>query len=187
MAKNEITKQGEEIVKSKRQSPNGNGSPTFGENGLTFKDDDEKKAYIQKTLTDCFEIYVMPKVNTDEELVERLDWYFRRCAERGIKPNIEEMCMATGYVRATVWDWETGRRQGFTSATADIVKKAKEFMANFDAKMVNDGKLNPVTYIFRSKNYYGMKDQQEYVLTPNAPLGSENPDAAVKLLGDLPE
>jgi hypothetical protein len=36
---------------------------------------------------------------------------------------------------------------------------------------VAEGKLNPVTYIFRSKNYYGMKDQQEHVITPNNPLG----------------
>jgi len=187
MANNEISKQGEEIVKSKRQSPNGNGSPTFGENGLTFKDDEEKRAFTQKALMECLEVYKMPKVMSDEELVDRIDWYFKRCAERGIKPTVEELCMATGYTRNTIWEWEKGTSGGIGLNCGDIVKKAKGFMANFDAKMVNEGKLNPVTYIFRSKNYYGMKDQQEYVLTPNAPLGSENPDAAQQLIGELPE
>ena len=181
--KADIVKQGEQIVK--RKSKNGNGSLTFGDNGMQFKDDEEKKAYIQKTLSECLEIYNMPPVQSDKELVERWGWYFRRCAERGIKPNIEEMCMATGYVRSTIWDWETGRRQGFTSHTADVVKKAKEFMANFDAKMVNEGKLNPVTYIFRSKNYYGMKDQQEYVLTPNT-NGNDDPATLVQAAKMLP-
>lgn len=35
-----------------------------------------------------------------------------------------------------------------------------------------DGKVNPVTGIFWQKNYDGMKDQQEVVVTPNQnPLG----------------
>ena len=39
--------------------------------------------------------------------------------------------------------------------------------------MVTEGKINPVVYIFRAKNYFGMRDQQEYVLTPNTPLGED--------------
>lgn len=43
--------------------------------------------------------------------------------------------------------------------------------------MATEGKINPVTYIFRAKNYFGMRDQQEYVLTPNNPLGdTSNPN-----------
>jgi hypothetical protein len=52
-----------------------------------------------------------------------------------------------------------------------MIKKAKDLIAAYDANLVAEGKLNPVTYIFRSKNYYGMKDQQEHVITPNNPLG----------------
>ena len=33
--------------------------------------------------------------------------------------------------------------------------------------------MNPVAYIFRAKNYYGMTDQQELVLTPNERKVSE--------------
>ena len=32
-------------------------------------------------------------------------------------------------------------------------------------------KIPETTYIFRSKNFYGMKDVQDLVLTPNHPLG----------------
>lgn len=40
-----------------------------------------------------------------------------------------------------------------------------------------NGKLNPVTGIFWQKNFDGMKDTQEVVLTPNNPLGeSVNPE-----------
>ena len=33
-----------------------------------------------------------------------------------------------------------------------------------------DGKVNPANWIFIGKNAYGMKDQQEVVLTPNQPI-----------------
>ena len=50
-------------------------------------------------------------------------------------------------------------------------------MASFDAEMATEGKINPVTYIFRAKNYFGMADKQEMVLTPNNPLGDNtDPD-----------
>jgi len=39
---------------------------------------------------------------------------------------------------------------------------------------MEDGKINPVTGIFWQKNYDGLRDQQEVVLTPNqSPLGEQ--------------
>ena len=55
--------------------------------------------------------------------------------------------------------------------------------------MVTEGKINPVVYIFRAKNFFGMKDQQEHVITPNNPLGdTTNPEElAQKYKAALPE
>jgi hypothetical protein len=75
--------------------------------------------------------------------------------------------MSTGYAQSTIWDWENGRRQGFSNSTAEIIKKAKDVLKTFDAKLVISGKLNFLAYCFRAKNYYGMVDKQEMVLTPN--------------------
>lgn len=77
--------------------------------------------------------------------------------------------MSTGYAISTVKDWESGRHKGFSPETASIIKKAKGFMQTFDAKLVVSGKLNFLAYCFRAKNYYGMVDKQEMVLTPNQP------------------
>ena len=38
---------------------------------------------------------------------------------------------------------------------------------------MQDGKVNPVTGIFWQKNYDGMRDQTETVLTAHTPLGAE--------------
>lgn len=97
----------------------------------------------------------------------RLNDYFDRCARTGQVPTVEEMALSTGYADTSLWDIETGRRKGFSEATAEIIKKAKSFLKTFDAKLVVSGKLNFLAYCFRAKNYYGMSDKTEYVLTPS--------------------
>lgn len=141
-------------------------SPVVGsEAGLMFEDDDEKRAFTRKIILESLEYWEVPRVQTNEEAIERTKDYFLRCADRGIKPTVEEYALSLGITRATLWDWESNRHKG--PIDSDVIKRAKEFMANFDAKAVMEGKLNPVTYIFRSKNYYGLKDQQDVVVTPN--------------------
>lgn len=143
-----------------------NNSPVIGKNaGELFENEDEKKAFNSKALSESMEYFNVPIVRSTDEFIDRAEDYFSRCIQRGIKPTWEEFALAMGTTRATLWDWETGRR---ATVDADAIKKIKEIMASFDAKSVSEGKLNPVTYIFRSKNFYGMKDQQEHILTPNA-------------------
>ena len=128
---------------------------------------DEDRALVRKLLDEVLVEYRKPKVKSDEELAERLHDYFVRCAESGQIPTVEEMCMSTGYSYSTCYDWEVGRNKGFSSETSNIIKKAKEMLKTFDAKLVISGKLNFLAYCFRAKNYYGMVDKQEMVVTPN--------------------
>ena len=44
-------------------------------------------------------------------------------------------------------------------------------MSDFDANLLINGKMNPVAYIFRAKNYYGMKDQTESIVKHENNLG----------------
>ncbi len=173
-----------EIVK--RQS-NGKNSPVIGNNGYDIQNE-EGQSLVGKILRETLEAYRMTPVQSDSELIARLDEYFERCASRDIKPTVEEMCLFTGYSIKTIWAWETENRGGFTTRTVDIIKKAKGYLATFDARLLIEGKLNPVSYIFRAKNYYGMKDVQDVVLTPNNPLGSDSDPATLKrAIEALPE
>ena len=126
-----------------------------------------------KAMTEALRAYRQPKVHSDEELIERLDGYFTYCAENDVVPTVEEMAAYTGYAIQTVWDWENGKSRGFSPQTSEIIKKAKDILKIFDAKMVLAGKIPFLAYCFRSKNYYGMKDQQEIVVAPQNPLGDE--------------
>lgn len=128
----------------------------------------------------------MPKVQSDEECEERIEYFFEKCAQNGERPTVEKMCLALGTYRDQVWDWENGR--GCSAARRDVIKRAKAVLAAYDAGLAITGKINPVPYIFRAKNFYGMKDEQEVVLTPNNPLGgAQDENEIAKKYAALPE
>ena len=135
-----------------------------------LEQDDDKREFIGKALHNILAVsraFEEP-VKTDEELCDRLNWFFDTCRETNQLPTVEKMCLAIGYDRTTVFDWISGRCGcGISSVAPDIIKKAKNLIASLDAELAQEGKIQPVVYMFRAKNYYGMKDQQDVVLTPN--------------------
>lgn len=139
--------------------------------------DKEKKELARTVGNNVLTFYKMgmDRVKTATELQDRIVDFFEACAETGQFPSVEKMCLAIGYDRRTVWDWEVERHCGLvqdsTLSVSDIVKRAKEFLASYDAEAAMSGKLNPVLYIFRSKNYYGLQDKQEITIEPKQPLG----------------
>ena len=110
-----------------------------------------------------------PKIQSDEECAERLNEFFSHWAETGEIPTVEKMCLALGYTRMAVWYWEQGS-QG--KARKEMIEMAKEILASIDAELVSRGKIPQITYIFRAKNFFGLSDKTEVVLTPNNPLES---------------
>ena len=134
-----------------------------------IEQDDEKRAFMAKCIENnlaFFNVGLKP-VKTDEELCERLDFFFTTCAQTQQLPTVEKMANCLGYHRSTLSDWELGKTRGLGDSTKDIIKKAKQILASMDAELAAEGKIQPVIYLFRSKNFYGMSDQQELVVTPN--------------------
>ena len=134
-----------------------------------LEQDDDKRVFIGKALNNILAVSKAfdepPK--TEDELCDRLNWFFHTCQETNQLPTVEKMCLALSMPSSTVFDWETGRTRGLGPATSDILKKAKNIIQSLDAELAQEGKIQPVVYMFRAKNYYGMKDQQDVVLTPN--------------------
>lgn len=156
----------------------------------TIEQDDEKRAFMAKCIENNLEFFnvgLSPVIN-DEQLCERLNWFFSKCAETQQLPTVEKMANCCGYHRQTLFDWETGKKGGFSPATGEIIHKAKQILAGIDAELAQEGKIQPVVYLFRSKNFYGMKDQQDVVVTPNTG-GIERVDAATieAKYAELPE
>lgn len=153
----DLMEAGEQVVKKR-------GSKSASIEKTTTASRDEIKEILKNSLY----WYKREIVKSDEECAERLNEYFARLAETGEIPTVEKMCLALGTVRQTVYDWEQGTQGNVRSV---MIKKAKEILASLDAELVSRGKIPQITYIFRAKNFFGMQDKQEYVLTPNNPLG----------------
>lgn len=92
------------------------------------------------------------------------------------------LAIALDYDRRSLFEIARG---SFRPDFVDIVKKAKDMIANYDATFAQNGKQNSAVYIFRSKNFYGMKDVQqiEAAVTPNGDV----PTNGEYLIATLPE
>lgn len=151
----------QEVAVKKRRSK---GKVPQSRAGLITSEED--RLFVKKLLQEVNEAYQKQPVTSDRELIERWNEYFETCAQRGQIPTVEEMCLWSGYSIQHVCNWENGREKGFSPLTMNIVKKAKGYLASFDAKLVISGKMNFLAYCFRAKNYYGLQDKVEHVLTP---------------------
>ena len=108
-----------------------------------------QKAYI---------LFNRPHATNDDELCDSLNWYFTEYLPKtGAFPTIEGLSLACGVDRKTFEAWARGEYQSST-ARQGIAQKAVGVLAELDAQLVQSGKIPQVTYIFRSKNFYGMQD-----------------------------
>ncbi len=169
--KNEVgltQEQAETVVKKTR------GGKTISVEHNNTATNEEMKAYIKSVMR----WRKRSMVKTDEECAERLDEFFQTIAETGELPTVEKMCLALGVSRITVWSWEQGK--GCSPERANMIKMAKQMLAALDAELVQHNKIPQVTYIFRSKNFYGMRDQTDVVVSPANPLGEQKTQAQLE-------
>lgn len=106
------TKKPTAIAKAKDNRPEtGRGGKRNFPQSLPDLSSDEDRALVSRLLTEALVEYRQPRVKSDEELTERINDYFARCAETGQTPTVEELYMTTGYSISTVKDWLSGRRK----------------------------------------------------------------------------
>lgn len=122
-----------------------------------FEIDPTKTSTLLKNI---MTISSMPKCYNEDEFVTRFNDYFNFCIEQEVKPTVESFALAFGITTQTVRAWESGEYGDFKR---ELVRRGKTIMQAFLTNAVMEGKVNPVTYIFYSKNYYGMVDKVEHV------------------------
>lgn len=110
-----------------------------------------------------------PKVKDDEDCRERIIAFFEHYKQGGGVPTVEKLSLALGTCPQTLWDWEVRRTKG--GERSELIKAAKLCISAIDAEMALLGYIDKVVYIFRAKNYYGMKDTQDVVIQAKDPLG----------------
>lgn len=142
----------------------------------TIETDEDKRAVMAKITRNNLEFFKMGTenpVDSNEKLCERINQFFETCAATQQLPTVEKLALAIGVVAQTLRDWEHRKEGAYsksywvTEETSLIIKKAKQMIASMDAELALEGKIQAIVYIFRAKNFYGMKDQQDLVVTPN--------------------
>nr|DAH99788.1 MAG TPA: Terminase small subunit [Caudoviricetes sp.] len=117
--------------------------------------------------------------NDVEEMERRFARYLELCAQWDMKVGNQAAYAAIGIDKDDAYEW-SNRNLGNPARTA-FIKKVQKVCAMYREGLMEDGKVNPVTGIFWQKNYDGMKDQQEVVLTPNtSPLGEQKDAEALR-------
>jgi hypothetical protein len=122
------------------------------------------------------------KPKTQEEMQDRITEYFTLCQEAQLNPTVEGLALAVNYDRRSLFDISNGR---FNLPFADIIKNAKDFIANYDAILAASNKMNSAVYCFRSKNFYGMKDTVQVEAVSNQ--SGDVPNQTGGILETLPE
>lgn len=125
---------------------------------------------------------IQGKPKTQEEMKERITEYFALCQEAGLNPTVEGLALATDYDRRSIFEIGKGT---FNQPFMDIIKKAKDFIANYDAILAASNKMNAAVYCFRSKNFYGMKDSVQVEAISNQ--SGDIPNQTGGILEELPE
>lgn len=123
----------------------------------------------------------------DEKCAQRIAEFFEICTNEDITPTYELLGIYLGISRHTLNDWEQKRYKCITDLRAEMIHRAKETLAAYDAQLVVAGLMKETTYIFRSKNYYGMRDQVENVQIKQSDdviKSLEQIKAEMKLLSD---
>ena len=135
----------------------------LGDRNNNPKRENLPKDAVKKALGSALYWYKREVPETEEEFAERLNEFFQHCEEANEIPTIEKMALALGSYRQKVWEWEVQETKG--RLVSDMLKKAKSIISTMDAELAMTGKIQPVVYIFRSKNFYGMRDQVDISAT----------------------
>ena len=137
----------------------------------------EGREISRTVMTEIMTEFNQPKVMSDNQLRQRLNAYLTRCVKTGQYPTVEEGLLSTGYSKNMMLAIARGKTRGkyFSPEAAEIINKFLDIVAAFDAKMVMEGKLPQIPYIYRSKNFYGMSDKTEVV------VGVKEPEQAVDM------
>lgn len=103
-------------------------------------------------------------ISDPKQVENRIKEYFEYCAENDRKPNIKGLGNWLGVNSETVMNWRKGIYRNETHL--GLIRKAVDLLEEMWWDYGNNGKVNPASWIFIGKNAFGMRDQQEVVITP---------------------
>lgn len=133
--------------------------------------DEEDKKVIGMIAAKYFGDLPSVDMNNPIEVQQRLDFFFDACIEARISPVVEWIALVLGIEWVSLKQIMTGKRRDDSLQQKYILKLILQ-MQSMWAYNGMYGQENPAEWIFRAKNYFGMRDNVEVtVAPPEQPLG----------------
>lgn len=108
---------------------------------------------------------------TVTELTQRIDDYFRFCADHQMRPGIEQLALCLGVSRQMYWRWCAGEKG---AEWQRICCQARQVVLAFLESASLSGHLNPATGIFLLKNWANYTDSVAITAIPEKELPTLN-------------
>ena len=140
-----------------------------------------EKGVCSDTVTCLRELSAKGRPTNTGELKERIDEYFKFCADKDFRPGIESLCLSLGITRVTLWNW--CKRIGCDDDWAEICMQAKQFILTFLEQISLTGKINPASSIFYLKNWGAYSDN--YLIESDTSYETDKKLITVKELQSL--
>jgi hypothetical protein len=167
-------------IENKNDTKKNNQIVNKGSSGYMAQDNvKEFNKAMQKRIFNASGIGRPYKFGTVEELQEDMTEYFDLCAKTNTVPTLTSLALYLGVDTETINNHATNSNSPFF----DVMKNTKTYLHSVMQNGTLDGKINPVTYIFLSKNFYGMRDDKNITVTPNSdkdPINSSETMAAIQ-------
>lgn len=159
-----VEQAGEQIVQSKRKGNN---------QKENFMQEHVKKGDNSRYLRMARAAENLPPIDISdaEQVSNRIGMYFDFCEQNDRKPSMLGIANWIGVSRDTLNSWKRGEYRASTHS--DLVEKAVMVLEELWTDYMQNGLVNPVSGIFLGKVMFGYKDVQDYIITPNQPLGSD--------------
>lgn len=117
-----------------------------------------------------------------DQLKEDIGEYFDACNEYDIMPTVSNLALWLGVNVDTLYEHKNNSMSPFS----EVIKNVFNYMHSLMQGGTLSGDINPVTYIFLSKNYYGMRDDKNIQVSAtndqSAPNAEETANALRKQL-----
>ena len=97
-----------------------------------------------------------------EELNQEMSEYFDLCKETDTMPTVTSLALWLGVNRDTIYE----HANNINSPFSDTMKRTLTYMHSAMENGTLSGDINPVTYIFLAKNYFGMRDDKNINIAP---------------------
>jgi len=163
--------------------------PPQNHRGASLQTDD-KRLRLASALNAYSDTLTVPPVNSNEELINRAEQYFKFCADRLLYPTYEGLAAFLGYDNTIFFKWPRIDGEKFhdgLESTTDILLRCRAVIDAVDGDLVSDGSVDKIQWIFRRKAQSGWVEKVPDNNQPAFRAASDilSPEEIAKLLPDL--